>query len=66
VSDDRMRDLVAVGVITRERSCDGKQAYRTMEYAESRAKLLKRKGIDRRAYFCVFCHNYHLATEKAA
>lgn len=60
------RDLIVAGRITRERSCDGKRKYRTLEYAKSRVRLLKRKGIERHAYFCPFCLGYHLATDRAA
>jgi hypothetical protein len=56
----------ADGVITRERSCEGKRAYRTLEYAESRVKLMWRTYRARqRPYFCNYCECYHLTTEKA-
>lgn len=57
-------DLIASGVITRERACDGKKAFRTPGFAERKAaQMTKKFGVQTKHYHCVFCLQYHLATE---
>lgn len=67
MSADRLVNLIASGTITRETSCDGKRAYRTLEYAEKRARESAASyGRPMKAYFCPFCTQYHVASERAA
>lgn len=47
--------------ITRERSCEGKRAFRTPQYAEKVAAYASaRAHIKLRYYLCPFCLCYHL------
>lgn len=55
----------AVGAITPMRACESKKAYRTLKYAASVAERTSKEfGHRQTPYFCNWCHQYHLATEK--
>lgn len=61
-SPDRIRELIAAGIITRERSCDGKDRFSSYAKAErSRDKWKERDGQELHIYACYFCYGFHLA-----
>jgi hypothetical protein len=57
---------LATRSITRERSCDGKKAFRTPAFAaQVRDDMQARHGAEFHSYFCPFCSQYHVASGPA-
>lgn len=54
---------IAKGLLTRERSCDGKARFTTYDYAD---RVGRENGVELgktfNVYACPFCSGYHLAT----
>jgi hypothetical protein len=62
---DELAHDIAVGSLTRERACDGKVRYRTIDFAQQKAaEFTERFNRPQVAYFCPFCRQHHLATKK--
>lgn len=63
--DNSLAHAFAARAITPERGCERKKPYRTLKYAEGVAVRTSREfGRRQTPYFCFYCYQYHLATDR--
>jgi hypothetical protein len=58
---DRVRAMINVGIVTRERACDSKQSYPNRNDARHAAKgIFAKTGRETATYRCEFCGLWHI------